>query len=240
MQRTAIGWVLLSSLGVAALVGCAVGTDPDVGVSELQALPIEAGNDDETSVKLPPSSKPGDEEDAGTEDETDGGADAGGGSADAGKDSGADAGADAGGGGGGTACASPNTCGGATDLGSISGDTGAGVKTAQGSGSQWFKIKVTEDDSSVFGTSLRARAELVSPAGTNFDLFTYLGSSSVNECSAVSKSSTTAGTDATTDEWGEGTISNGSSDDRYVTVEVRWVSGTCSPSAKWTLTVRGN
>ena len=233
MQRTAIGFVLLSGLGVAALVGCAVGTDPDVGVSALQATPIEAGTDDETSVKLPPSSKPP-EEDSGTGEETDAGADAG--SADAGK---TDAGVD-GGGGGGTSCASPNACAAATDLGSVSGDQGAGVKTAEGSGSQWFKIKLTEDDSSVIGRSMRARAELVSPAGTNFDLYTYLGSSGSHECSAVSKASTSTGADSTTDEWGEGTISNGSSDDRWVTVEVRWVSGTCSPSAKWTLTVRGN
>lgn len=234
MQRTAIGFVLLSALGVAALVGCAVGTDPEVGESELATTPIEAGTDDETSVKLPPSSKP--EEDSGTED-TDAGVDPDAGS-DGGKtDAGVDAGPD---GGGSTSCASPNACAAATDLGSVSGDKNADVKTAQGSGSQWFKVKVTEDDSSVIGTSLRARAELVSPAGTNFDLYTYLGSSGSHECSAVSKASTSTGADSTTDEWGEGTISNGSSDDRWVTVEVRWVSGTCSPSAKWSLTVRGN
>lgn len=234
MQRTAIGFVLLSALGVAALVGCAVGTDPGVGEAELAATPIEAGNDDETSVKLPPSSKPSEEEDSGAGEETDAGADADAGSGDAGT---TEAGVD---GGGSTSCASPNACAAATDLGSVSGDEGAGVKTAQGSGSQWFKIKVTEDDSSVIGSSMRLRTELVSPAGTNFDLYTYLGSSGSHECSAVSKASTSTAADGTTDEWGEGTISNGSSDDRWVTVEVRWVSGTCSPSAKWSLTVRGN
>ena len=42
-------------------------------------------------------------------------------------------------------------------------------------------------------------------------------------------------------QWGEtGTFSNGADDSRTVTVEVRWVSGTCSPTAKWSLTVRGN
>lgn len=234
MKLSAVGCVLLSSLGVAALVGCAVGTDPDLGTAELQAVPIEAGDDDETSVKLPPSSPPSEEEqDAGAEEETD--ADADGGS-DAGT---TDAGSD--GGTGGTTCATTNTCAGSTNLGSVSGDTGAGVKTAQGSGSQWFQIRVTEDDSDVFGTKLRARAELASPAGTNFDLYMYLaGGGSGLECSSVAKSSTSSGADSTSVEWGEGTISNGSSDDRTVTVEVRWKSGTCSPSAKWTLTVRGN
>ena len=158
------------------------------------------------------------------------------------RDAGADAGGGGGGGGGGgAACASPNVCTGATDLGSVSGDTGADVKTAQGSGSQWFKVRVTEDDSSVFGLSLLAKAELTSPPGTNFDLFLYLpGGGSGQECSAVSQSSTSTGADTAKLEWGEGTISNGSNDDRTVTVEVRWVSGTCSPSAKWSLTVRGD
>jgi hypothetical protein len=238
MQRTAIGWVLVSSLGIAALVGCAVGTDPDVGVAELQATPLEAGTDDETSVKLPPSTKPTDEDSGVPDDEeADGGTTGDGGTT---TDAGADAGTDAGGGGG-AACASPNTCAGSTDLGSLSGDTGAGVKTAQGSGSQWFKVRFTEDDSDVFGTTLLARAELTSPPGTNFDLYMYVaGNGSALECSAVTKSSTTTGNESVSSEWGEGTLSNGSSDDRNVTFEVRWVSGTCSPSAKWTLTVRGN
>lgn len=244
MQRSAFGFgvvAIVASVGVAALVGCAVGAEPEgLGESELTNLPVEAGNGDENSVVLPPKTTPTEEEDAGGG----GGTDSGGGGKDAGVDSGGgtDAGVDSGGGTGGTACASPNTCVGSTDLGTISGDTGAGVKTAQGSGSQWFKVRVTEDDSNVFGLSLLAKAELTSPPGTNFDVFVYVaGSSSATECSAVSASGTSsAALDTAKAEWGEGTISNGSSDDRNVTVEVRWISGTCSPTAKWTLNVRGN
>lgn len=115
------------------------------------------------------------------------------------------------------------------------------MKTAQGSGSQWFKVRVSEDDSDVFGVSLLMKAELTSPPGTNFDVFLYLaGGTSGQSCSGVSQSSTSTGPDTAKLEWGEGTISNGSDDDRTVTVEVRWVSGTCSPTAKWSLTVRGN
>jgi hypothetical protein len=158
------------------------------------------------------------------------------------KDSGTDAGTDGGGGGGGGACASPNTCVGATDLGSISGDTGADTQTAQGSGSQWFKIRVTENDSSLFAVSLMAKAELTSPPGTNFDVYVYVpGNGTDQECSAVTASSTTTGADSAKVEFGEsGTFSNGIDDSRTVTVEVRWVSGVCSPGAKWTLTVRGD
>ena len=236
-----VAGALVSALALSALIGCAVGSnEADVGESDLTTLPSEAGTGDENSVVLPPSTRPKEEQ----TDPDAGGVDAGGGGgtdAGAGTDAGVDAGVDAGGGGGGVACASLNVCTGATDLGSVSGDTGADVKTAQGSGSQWFKVRVTENDSSVFGLSLLAKAELTSPPGTNFDLFLYLpGGGSGQECSVVSKSSTSTGADSASLEWGEGSISNGINDDRTLTVEVRWVSGTCSPSAKWSLTVRGD
>jgi len=221
------------SVGLAALVGCAVGTDPDgVGESDLTTLSVEAG--DENSVVLPAPSKPSEDSGAGE--------DTGTGDPDAGTK--ADAAPDGGGTDGGTtgSCASPNTCPAATDLGTVSGDTGADTKTFQGSGSQWLKVRVSEDDSSVFGVELQMRAELQSPAGTNFNLFLYrAGSSSGQECSAVTTSSTsTSAFDSASMSWGEGTISNGNDDDRTVTVEVRHVSGTCAPAAKWTLTVRGD
>jgi hypothetical protein len=249
MQRKFTVRHFLGFIGAAAIVGCAVGSDPETeGTSELATLPVEAGKgDDEASVKLPPKTKSDD--DAGNEDDggRGGGGGGGGGGMDAGgggggKDAGTDAGGGGGGGGGGAACASPNTCAGATDLGSISGDTGADTKTAQGSGSQWFKVRVTEDDSSIFAVPLIAKAELTSPPGTNFDVYVYVaGSSSGQECSAVSASSTTTGFDSAKVEFGEsGTFSNGVDDSRTVTVEVRWVSGACSPGAKWSLTVRGD
>lgn len=240
MHRTSFKLCALGCLGVAALIGCAEGTDAELGIAELATEAIDAGNEASSAI-LPPSTRPtAAPEDAGNDD------DAATGAADAGTK--ADAAPDAGGTGGpvggtgGPACASPNTCAGGTDLGTISGDTGSGVKTAQGSGSQWLKIRLTEDDSDVFGLSMLVKAELVSPPGTNFDVHVYVGgSSSAVECSSIKASGTSTGTsDTAKAEWGEGTLSNGSSDDRNVTVEVRWVSGTCSPTAKWSLTVRGN
>jgi len=237
MQRTSLAWLSLAAVGTACVFGCATGIEPSVDEGYLASTPSEAGAEETTpGVSMPAPSQPDDEEDAGG-----GEVDAGGG-ADAGtKDGGADAGPGPGPGGGTGACASPNVCTGATDLGSIRGDKGADVKTAQGSGSQWFKVRVTEDDSGVTGMSLAAKATLTSPPGTNFDLYVYTGGSSNVECSAVSKASTTAGTDTASVEFGEsGIVSNGSDDSRWVTIEVRWVSGTCAPTAKWTLTVNGN
>ncbi len=231
MQRAALCWTLFASLGLVAVVGCAVGTDPDgIAESDLLNAPVTVG--DENSVVLPPPSHPN--EDSGTEDA---GTDPDGSTTDGGVDSGPpDAGPPP------FTCTSPNTCLTSTDLGSISGDENADFKTFQGSGSQWFTVRVTENDSSVFGTELEMKAELTSPAGTNFDLFIYrAGGTSGQECASLTTSSTsTASFDTASMSWGEGTISNGSSDDRTVTVEVRHISGTCAAAAKWSLTVRGN
>lgn len=234
MHRAYFGWGVVISLGVAALVGCAVGTSPDgaTGESGLTNLASEAG--DENSVRLPSPSPPG--EDAGADS---GGTGDAGAKADAAPDSGAP---DSGTGGG--VCTSPNICTGATDLGSASGDTGADTKTAQGSGSQWFKVRVTENDNGIFGVPERIKVDLQSPTGTNFDLFVYVaGGLNGQECSAVTTSSTsTGGYDTASTSWGESAsgFSNGVDDSRTVTVEVRHISGTCAPTAKWTLTFHGN
>ncbi|GAC1549640.1 MAG: hypothetical protein NVS3B10_12920 [Polyangiales bacterium] len=238
-----IGAGALAAFGLAALIGCAVGSDPGADVSQLDSLSAEAGPAvDSAATTLPPSNARS-VDDMTADDAGDAG---GGGATDASTGTDAAVGMDSGGGGGGggtTSCTSPNTCAGATDLGSISGDTGADTKTATGSGSQWFKIRVNENDNGITGVPMHAKAELVSPLGTNFDLFLYLaGGSSGQECSAVKSSSTNAsGPDTTTAEWGEtGLFSNGVDDSRTVSVEVRWISGPCSAASKWTLTVTGD
>jgi hypothetical protein len=232
-----------AAIALAALIGCAVGTDPGADVSQLDSLPVEAGGppEDSSTTVLPPSTRPtdmtGDDAaaDAGTGNDASTIADSGGGTdAATGVDSG---------GGMTTSCGSLNICSAGTDLGTISGDTGADVKTASGTGSQWFTIRVNENDSSISPVTLLTKAELVSPPGTNFDVFIYVaGGSSGQECSAVKASSTHAsGADSATAEWGEsGIFSNGSDDSRTVTVEVRWVSGVCSTATPWALTVRGD
>jgi hypothetical protein len=223
--------VPITGIGAGALIGCAEGTSADPTESFLASSPVDGGEqveEDDDSVKLPPPSNPPDDDDndAGT---------------DAGKDAGADSGPTPDGGTGGS-CTSTNTCAGATNLGSISGDTGADVVSAQGHTSQWFTVRVTEDDSGVTGVQLRMTATLTSPPGTNYDLYVYVPGSDTLECSAVSYQSTNTGSsDSATAKFGEsGLLSNGSADDRTVTVEVRHVSGTCDPNNKWKLQLAGN
>lgn len=218
-------------LGVAALVGClvgcAVGSEPELGKSELMTTPIEAGAEEQEQISLP-SPPPSPSDDAGApSSDAGGGGDAGGGT-------------DAGG--GGASCNATSTCMGATDLGSISGDQGSDSVSQQGSTSAWFTVRVTEDDNSVVGNELQMYATLQSPPGANFDLFVYVPGADSRECSTLSATSTSTGAfDSANVSFGEsGALSNGSSDSRTVTVEVRHVSGTCSPTAKWTLDLHGN
>lgn len=228
MDRASPCWGLVVSVGFATLVGCAVGVDPNaVTDSELMNLPMEAGG--ENSIVLPPPSNP--QADAGAP------TDPGSGAPDAGKSPGPNPDP-----GTGTTCASPNTCPAATDLGSVSGDTGADTRTFQGSGSQWLTVRVAENDGSLFGVELQVRVDLQSPPGTNFDLFVYrAGGEAGQECSAVTTSSaSTGGFDTASMHWGETSFANGSNDDRTVTLEVRHVSGTCAAAAKWTLNVYGD
>lgn len=250
MKRAALALAVLVPLGVAALAGCAVGeASEDPSVDYLSSTPSDTDaqeSDDESTVIAPSKPTTPSDEKANDDDAKDAGApDASKPDADAGVGNPGDAGTPGDSGTpSGSSCAAPNTCAGATHLGAVSGDTGADVKTASGSTSQWFTIDVTEDDNSLFGMSLWFTATLTSPPGTNFDLFLYLPEKAgARECSAVSASSTsTSDTDALPVEWGESSsgLSNGSNDGRTMTVEVRHVSGTCNPSQKWSLKLEGN
>lgn len=139
-------------------------------------------------------------------------------------------------------CATAATCLTAVDLGSVSGDTGATTRTASGYQAAWYKVRVTEDDSDVFGIKLSATIRLTSPAANNYDVFVYVNTGSdVVECTTPSGTQSPSGTvDSTYIIWGEGTLSNGSDDDRTVSIEVRPVSGTCDAAQPWQLAVTGN
>jgi hypothetical protein len=140
-------------------------------------------------------------------------------------------------------CAGTDTCQGAMMLGSVSGDTGNAKLMASGYKGAWYRVRVTEDDSDVFGLSLRVAAKLTSPAAPMFDVFVYVNTGSdVVECSTTTGTiSTTGNTKQVRAEWGEGTISNGSDDGRSVSIEVRPLATSgCAPSAMWQLEIEGN
>ncbi len=237
MRRTATIRSGLSSLAavgafVFVLVACAVGTNADLGDSQLPTTPSGTAVSQVPAVKIPQQSPPAA---TGTPGRTEGGT-----SSDAGRP-GTDASTtDA----GNIACTSPNVCRKATNLGQLSGDTGKVVITSEGVGSQWLRFRLTEDTDFDDGPPVRAKIELVSPPGTDFNLFVYVGPKDPSndgtapplECSALTSSSTTTGADVVDVDVQH---TNGY-DHRTVAVEVRWVSGPCNPAAKWNLKVSGH
>jgi len=139
-------------------------------------------------------------------------------------------------------CASAATCTGALVLGTVSGDTNNQKLSTSGYQAAWIRVRVTEDNSSALGLTLRVAAKLTSPSGANFDAFVYVntGSDTV-ECTTTTGTLTTTGNvEQTRAEWGEGTIANGADDGRDVSIEVRPVSGTCAPGQTWQLEIEGN
>jgi hypothetical protein len=134
------------------------------------------------------------------------------------------------------ACKTINACANATDLGSVSGDTGADVRSHQGTGGEFFTIRVTEDDHSAFGKALTAMITLVSPSRENYDLYVY-----DTDCSKPSEQSTqgTGTTDTVALSWGEGYVANDTDDSKTIRIEVRPTSMTCSAD-KWSLVIAGD
>ena len=139
-------------------------------------------------------------------------------------------------------CTSTATCAAAMDIGSVSGDSGNPMVTASGYQSAWFKVRVTEDDNSPLGTAMNMTVQLMSPPGTNYDLYLYVNTGSdVVDCNSISGSGmSTQQLDSVSLSWGEGTVANGADDSRTVSIEVRPVSGPCTMSQPYQLTVLGD
>ncbi|WP_437968498.1 hypothetical protein WMF04_04040 [Sorangium sp. So ce260] len=145
------------------------------------------------------------------------------------------------GGGGGAECdyAAPNTCAGAEDLGSVSGDEGADSERVTGTTSKWFKIYVVDDEQIIFTSTESFKATLTSPPGMSFDLIVYQGDpgAAAPDCfvSGVRGQGTPESFTAVWDDIG------GSEDGTWFILEVRHVEGTaCGDDAQWTLLVQGN
>ena len=140
-------------------------------------------------------------------------------------------------------CPTTATCMTANMIGTVSGDTSNMMVSTMGYQNAWIRVRVTEDDSDLVGVAMSATAQLISPPGVTFDITAYLNAGQdVVECATTVGTKTPNGNTVSISHlWGEtGIASNGSSDSRFLTIEIRKVSGTCAPSAMWSLTVTGN
>ena len=131
-------------------------------------------------------------------------------------------------------------CAAYVSLGAVSGDEGSDIITENAFGEHIYRIHVQETyDNMISCRDLRASARLQMPAGTDYDLHIYC-----DACSGVADSSENSG--STVEEvyvrWEEDCIwpgvPDGSSEDRYVYVEVIFRSG--SNCTDYTLTIEGN
>lgn len=131
-------------------------------------------------------------------------------------------------------------------LAAISGDTGSGTAVKSGSDGAFFRVTITEDDSSLLSSKdLKVRISLASPPGANFDLYVYKGKAKGDggavECATVAKSSTlTGGTDVVSLTWNDNRPIGGFDDSTPLSIEVRPTGTKCDPADTWTLTVEGN
>jgi hypothetical protein len=132
---------------------------------------------------------------------------------------------------GGAMCdyAATNTCVATELLSAIDGDQNNDTRAVKGTTSKWFKVLVNEAVSSIFNDQLSYTATLATPPGMDFDLFEY------DSCMGTPKHAT-GSPELVTETWSD----SNSSDDKWVTFEVRYIAGDMCPSAPWTLTVKGH
>ncbi len=136
-----------------------------------------------------------------------------------------------------------NTCSTARDLGSIAGDADGSNVTAQGTCSEWLKIKVNETSSGALARAMKLTATLVSPANADFDLRVYVNKESdITECTTVTAKSElpASRSDVVKVEWGEGWTVNFGDDSRTVSIEVRAKDPSSCGKGNWALVLEGN
>jgi hypothetical protein len=128
-----------------------------------------------------------------------------------------------------------NDCPASEILSTIDGDQNSDTRTVKGTTSKWFKVLVNEAVSSVFNDPISYTATLATPPGMDFDLFEYDGTTTTPSCAGNPKHAI-GNPELVSETWSD---SNGS-DDKWLTLEVRYISGDMCPSDPWTLTVKGH
>ena len=111
------------------------------------------------------------------------------------------------------------------------------MRTIQGTTGKYFRVLVTDTQPSFGNSTVSYTATLESPAGMDFDLFVYPGDGSGPNCFATPLQGG-GSPESVSGDWEDANLSD---DERWITFEVRHVSGSdCSAAAKWTLTVEGH
>ncbi len=148
---------------------------------------------------------------------------------------------------GGPLCPAPTDCVGARSVGALAGDDEAPMLEAMGAGPEWLTVTVRDTGSTFNGDStIRARLELESLDGSDYDLVVYRASASMTpmarECVANEMASARpiGEMDDVSLQWPD--VTNGlfanDGDGRILSVHVRHADGPCDGG--WRLVVHGN
>jgi hypothetical protein len=138
--------------------------------------------------------------------------------------------------------APPNTCDGAQELPSVSGQVTSAGQSAAGIGSEWFQIFISETQGNP-GVPLSYTVSLTSPMGMDYDLYVYEGATAPSVSAQPNCQATPAkgvgDPESVTHQWAE--TSSPDNDGRWLSIEVRYVSGSsCAGDSQWSLTVMGH
>jgi hypothetical protein len=117
----------------------------------------------------------------------------------------------------------------------IDGDQNSDTRTVKGTTSAWYQVFVYEG--SLGSNPLSYTATLVAAPGMVFDLYAYDGDGAATDC--LGEARLAIGSPAEVSATWSDTF--GVDDGRWVTLEVRYVSGNvCNPAPEWTLIMTGH
>ena len=137
---------------------------------------------------------------------------------------------------------SPNQCASATQLPTIAGDKNSSTMIT-GQTSQWLKIKVEEQVSSIFPEDLSYTATLSWPASMAYDLYIQEGPKGGGpDCGAGVIQGQINGSSASVhSKWPDKQGLGGKDDSIWLCIEVHYVFGSdCGSGAEWTLNIQGH
>jgi hypothetical protein len=138
---------------------------------------------------------------------------------------------------------SPNQCADATSLGTIAGDKGGPPVMVSGQTSQWLKIKVEEQVSSIIAEDMSYTATLSWPASMAYDIYIQEGPKGGGpDCGAAPIQGLINGSSSSVHrKWNDEQGFGGKDDTRWLCIEVRYVLGNdCGAAAQWNLTIQGH
>ncbi len=128
-------------------------------------------------------------------------------------------------------CKAIATCSQTSALAAVQGDGPGSQTSASGAGSQWFTIRVREDE--VASAPLSVDVLLTPPTDSSYELHVYQSDCTTELADPVTLD------DGTIDVYSTWPDTDLVDDGKNLVIEVRYKSGACDAATKWNVTVTG-